>query len=51
MLNEKFFVFALSRNIKYSIPEKQGFINYINYNKHIKGNKGFDILKKKILLV
>ena len=46
MLNEKFFVFAVSRNIKYSIPERQGFINFINYNNHIKKNKAFDILKK-----
>ena len=46
MLNEKFFVFAVSRNIKYSIPEKQVYINLINYNKSIKENKSFDILKK-----
>ena len=32
MLNEKFVVYAVSRNIKYSIPERQGFLNFINYN-------------------
>lgn len=46
MLNEKFFVFAVSRNIKYSIPERQGFLNFINYNNHIKKNNCFDILKQ-----
>ena len=46
MLNEKFFILAVSRNIKYSVPERQGFLNFINYNNHIKENKGFEILKK-----
>jgi hypothetical protein len=34
MLNEKFFVYAISRNIKYSIPQNQGFMNYLNYDKY-----------------
>ena len=37
MLNDKFRVYAVSRNIKYSIPERQGFLNYNNFKK-----KGFD---------
>ena len=36
MLNEKFFYYAISRNIKFSIPDNQGFINYLNYDKYIK---------------
>ena len=43
MLSDKFCVYAVSRNIKYSIPERQGFLNYSIYKK-----KGFDddILKR-----
>ena len=34
LLNEKFFLYAISRNIKFSVPENQGFINYLNYDKY-----------------
>ena len=40
MLSEKFFFYAISRNIKFSIPDSQGFINFLNYNKYIR--KDFD---------
>ena len=46
MLNEKFFVYAISRNIKYSIPESQGFINYLNYDKFVKKDFSKDNLQK-----
>ena len=48
MLNDKFFVYAITRNIKYSIPESQGFINYINYDKYkyAKRDFGKDTLQK-----
>ena len=36
MLSEKFFFYAISRNIKFSIPDSQGFINFLNYNKYIR---------------
>ena len=53
MLNEKFFVYAISRNIKYSIPQNQGFINYLNYDKYkrkdyMKGN--YQLQKNKFSL-
>ena len=34
MLSEKFFYYAISRNIKFSIPDNQGFINFLNYNNY-----------------
>ena len=45
MLNEKFYVYAISRNSKYSIPESQGCFNYTNANIN---NKNFNsnILKQ-----
>ena len=46
MLNEKFFIYAISRNIKYSIPENQGFINYLNYDKYVKKYYRNDLLQK-----
>ena len=47
MLGEKFFIYAVSRNLKYSIPERQGFLNFINYNKDNKnGNYDYKRLKK-----
>ena len=49
MLGEKFFIYAVSRNLKYSIPERQGFLNFINYNKDNKnGNYDYKALKKII---
>ena len=36
LLSEKFFFYAISRNIKFSIPDNQGFINFLNYNKYIR---------------
>ena len=46
MLNDKFFVYAISRNIKYSVPESQGFINYLNYDKYSKKEFGKNDLQK-----
>jgi hypothetical protein len=46
MLNDKFFVYAITRNIKYSVPESQGFINYLNYDKYVKRDFGNDKLQK-----
>ena len=46
MLNDKFFVYAISRNIKYSVPENQGFINYINYDNYSKKEFGKKDLQK-----
>ena len=43
MLNDKFHVYAVSRNIKYSVPQRQGFINFLSYNK---GSFNYDKLKK-----
>jgi hypothetical protein len=45
MLYEKFYIYAISRNSKYSIPESQGFVYYINPNIN---NKNFNsnILKQ-----
>ena len=45
MLSEKFCVYAVSRNIKYSIPERQGFLNFINYNSK-KNCFDYDFLKR-----
>ena len=44
MLNEKFNVYAVSRNLKYSTPERQGFLNFINSNFKA---KCFDTIKLK----
>ena len=35
MLSEKFGIYAVSRNIKYCIPERQGFFSFINNNNKI----------------
>jgi len=45
MLDEKFYVYAISRNSKYSMPESQGCVNYIDPNIN---NKNFNsnILKQ-----
>ena len=52
MLNDKFLNYALSRNIKFSIPENQGFISYLNYDKYIKNNldKVYQLQKNKFSL-
>ena len=33
MLNDKFCVYAVSRNAKYSIPQRQDFVSYLSYSK------------------
>ncbi len=43
MLNDKFHVYAVSRNIKYSIPQRQGFINFLSYNQ---GSFNYNKLEK-----
>jgi hypothetical protein len=43
MLNDKFCVYAVSRNVKYSIPQRQGFVSYLSYSK---GDFNYDALKK-----
>ena len=53
MLNEKFYVYAVSRNIKYSILSSKPNINYINYiNNNSKSMKKNDIIfdKSKLMI-
>ena len=51
MLNDKFIIFATSRNIKYCVPESQGFFNFVNYNKYgIKFFKKENLKKNKFSL-
>lgn len=45
MLDEKFNVYAVSRNSKFSMPESQGHVNYINAN-FSNGHFNSKILKK-----
>ena len=46
MLNEKFGIYAVSRNIKYCIPERQGGLNFHNSNKNKIINYNPDSLKR-----
>ena len=43
MLSDKFGIYAVSRNVKYSVPQRQGFISILNHNK---GSYNYDKLKR-----
>ena len=50
MLNEKFYVYAVSRNIKYSILSSQPNINYINNNSKLKKKNCIIFDKSKLMM-
>ena len=50
LLYDKFYVYAVSRNIKYSLQSPQSYVSYINKNNNLPFNKNmsFDINKMKM---
>jgi hypothetical protein len=43
MLSDKFGIYAVSRNVKYSVPQRQGFISILSNNK---GSYDYDKIKR-----